>query len=257
MNRLFQTDGIILKSMKLNESDKIVTIFSKNYGKIRAIVKGIRKTKSHFGSSMENLTMVKLLVFKGKNLSIVSQAEIIHSFFQYCKDLKRFGLAIQCAELVDKLSAEEDPNHSIYELLKTVLILLQDDKNPVLLVESFKWKLFMILGYQPELIRCIQCKRQIPKLPSYIFDIEKGGLICSAHQEINSHFQTTISDYGLRLLKRIMDVDLADIHNKAIHQSGLVELIRITDQFMNYHFDIENQSKQFLNKIKLLAEKEQ
>lgn len=252
MNRLFQTDGIVLKSMKLNESDKIVTIFSKNYGKIRAIVKGIRKTKSHFGSSMENLTVVKILAFRGKNLNIISQAEIINSFFQYCKELNRFGLAIQCAELVDKMSAEEDPNESIYELLKTILILLKDDKNPLLVAASFKWKLFTILGYRPELIKCVHCNRQIKKSTYHIFDIQKGGMVCPDCQNIRSPYQVEISDYCLRLLNRIIDADLGDIHNKTIIQSELVKLIKITDQFVAYHFDIENQSKHFLNKLKSL-----
>ncbi len=250
MNRLFQTDGIVLKSIKLNESDKIVTIFSQNYGKIRAIAKGIRKTKSHFGSSMENLTLVKILAFKGKNLNIVSQTEIINSFFSQSRDLNRYGLAIQCAEIVDKISVDEDPNEPIYELFKDTLMLLKDEENPVLLVESFKWKLFSILGYQPELNKCINCNQYIKKNKHYIFDIQKGGIICTSCQEANNYYQIEITEYGLRLLKRIIDASLGMIHNKKVVQSALYELIKITDRYMSYHFEIENQSKQFLNKLK-------
>ena len=251
MNRLFQTEGIVLKSIKLNEADKIVTIYSKDYGKFRAIAKGVRKTKSQFGSSMENLTMIKLLAFKGKNLNIISQAEIINSFFLECKDLFRYGLAINCAEIVDKISVEEDPNINFYELFKNTLLLLKDEKNPLLLVESFKWKLFVILGYQPELNRCVHCHKLINKRKNYIFDISKGGISCSNCQQETGYYQIKITDYLLKLLQRIIDADLEKIHNKKIIPSALYELVRITDIFMLYHFEIENQSKHFLNKLKL------
>jgi DNA repair protein RecO (recombination protein O) len=250
MNRLFQTKGIVLKSIKLNEADKIITIFSQNYGKIKAIAKGIRKTKSQFGSSLENLTLVKILAYRGRSLNIVSQTEIIHSFFLQCKDLTQYGLATFCAEIVDKMTGEEDPNELIYELLKNVLLLLKDEKNPLLLVESFKWKLFVILGYQPVLDRCVRCNRPIKKGEYHTFDIKRGGIVCSICQKESNSYHVEISNYCLKLLRRILAADLQLIHNKKITQSGLNELIKITDQYMSYHFEIENRSKQFLNKLK-------
>jgi DNA repair protein RecO (recombination protein O) len=129
MNRLFRTEGIVLKSMRLNEADKIVTIYSCDYGKIRGIARGVRKTRSQFGSSMENLTIIKVLLYKGKNINTISQSEIISSFFPQTKDLFQYGIAIQCAEIVDKLTADEDPNRRVYTLFKKFLLLLKDEKN--------------------------------------------------------------------------------------------------------------------------------
>ena len=250
MNRLFQTDGIVLKSIKLNESDKIVTIFSRHYGKIRAIAKGIRKTKSQFGSSLENLTMVKIMAFKGKNLNIVSQTEIINSFFTQSKNLVSYGIAIQCAEIIDKLTEDEDPNESIYRLFKSTLILLKDEKNTALLLVSFQWKLFSILGYQPKLNKCIDCNGYIKENKDYVFDIQKGGLICNSCQTRNNYYQIKITAYCLRLLKRIIAADLPMIHNKKVLQSELGELAKITDRYMFYQFEIENKTKQFIDIIK-------
>ncbi len=243
----------MLKSIKLNEADKIVTIFSQDYGKIKAIAKGIRKTKSQFGSSLENLTLVKILAYRGNTLNIVSQTEIIDSFFPQCRDLKRYGLATFCAEIVDKMSVEEDPNELIYELLKKLLILLKNDEYPLLLVESFKWKLFVILGYHPVLDRCVECSQQIKKKQNHIFDIKRGGITCPVCFEKSSYYQVKISNYGQRLLRRIIAADLEMIHNKKVTQSGLNELIKITDKYMSYHFEIENRSKQFLHKLELMG----
>jgi DNA repair protein RecO (recombination protein O) len=252
MNRLFQTDGIVLKNIKLNESDKIITIFSRHYGKIRAIAKGIRKTKSQFGSSLENLTLVKIMAFKGKNLNIVSQTEIISSFFLQSKDLINYGIAIQCAEIIDKITEDEDPNEYIYILFKDVLMLLKDEKNATLLLVSFQWKLFSILGYQPELNKCIHCYSNIKENKYYVFDIQKGGLICSSCQLNNNYYQIKITDYCLRLLKRVLAADLSMIHNKKVSQSELGELVEITNRYMLYHFEIENKTKQFIDRIKTI-----
>lgn len=246
MNRLFRTEGIVLKSIKLNEADKIVTIFTKDFGRIKGIVKGVRKTKSQFGSSMENFTIIKLLAFKGKSFNTISQSEIIQSFFPQSKDLFRYGLAIQCTEMVDRLLVEEDPYLELYELFKNLLLLLKDEQNPVLLVESFKWKLFALLGYQPELNRCTNCHHLVKKDEYYIFNISRGGICCLQCQRETGSFQIRISDYLLRLLQRVLIVDLEKIHNKDIEQTVLSEFGKINDLFLSYHFEMESRSRHFL-----------
>ena len=252
MNRLFRTEGIVLKSMRLNEADKIVTIYSCDYGKIRGIARGVRKTRSQFGSSMENLTIIKVLLYKGKNINTISQSEIISSFFPQTKDLFRYGIAIQCAEIVDKLSIEEDPNRAVYALFKKFLLLLKDEKNPVLLIESFKWKLISLLGYEPELKRCIHCHNVLNNRSHYSFDIRKGGISCISCLDKQGYYQIKITNYHLKLLQRIIDADLEKIHNKEIDQSVLHELGKITDTYLAFHLEVENKSRYFINRIKLL-----
>ncbi len=254
MNRLFRTEGIVLKSIKLNEADKIITIFSNDYGKFQGIAKGVRKIKSKFGSSMENLTIVKLLIFKGRNINIISQSEIIYSFFSYCQDIFRYGLAINCAEIIDKLTIEEDVNYRLYNLFKKLLLLLQDEQNPLLLVESFKWKIFGILGYQPELKRCVYCHKPMAdcKEKYYIFDIVKGGINCLNCQDRTGYYQIKITDYQLRLLQRMREADLEKIHNRKIDPGILSELGKITELYLSHHFEIENKSKLFLNRLQSL-----
>ncbi|MDX9799187.1 MAG: DNA repair protein RecO [Bacteroidales bacterium] len=252
MNRLFRTEGIVLKSMKLNEADKIVTIYSCDYGKIRGIARGVRKTRSQFGSSMENLTIIKVLLYKGKNINTISQSEIISSFFPQTKDLFQYGIAIQCAEIVDKLTADEDPNRRVYTLFKKFLLLLKDEKNPVLLIESFKWKLISLLGYEPELKRCIHCHNVLNNSSHYFFDIKKGGVSCISCLDKQGYYQIKIRNYHLKLLQRILNADLEKIHNKEIEQSVLHELGKITDAYLAFHLEVENKSRYFINRIQLL-----
>jgi len=243
----------VLKNFKLNESDKILTIYTQNYGKIRAIAKGVRKTKSQFGSSLENLTLVNILAFKGKNLNIISQTEIIASFFSECKDLYLYGLALQCAEIIDKVTADEDSNESLYLLAKDVFSFLRVEKNPLLLIAAFKWKLLSLMGYSPKINYCANCnQKKVVCSESYMFDIQNGGILCSDCQKIQSYYKIIITKYCLQLLGRILVADLSKIHNKKVSKSDLDDLNVLTDKYLEYHFEIVNLSKNFLNRIKLL-----
>ncbi len=252
MNRLFSTEGIVLKSIKLNEADKIVTVFSNEYGKIRGIAKGVRKTKSQFGSSLESLSITKLLIYKGGSINIINQTEIINSFFSQTRNLFQYGLAIKCAEIVDRLSVEEDPNRELYDLFKKLLLLLKDEQNPILLVESFMWKLFSILGYKPELRKCVHCNNIPCKEKSVIFDISKGGISCIKCNSKTSFYRIEIALFYLKILQRMLIADLEVIHNKKIDQSILSELTKITEIYLSYHFEIDNKSRHFLNRLKSL-----
>jgi len=93
---LYKTEGIVLKSTEFKEADKIVTIYTKDYGKITAIAKGVRKIKSKFGSSLEILTHSVFLFYKGRNIDIVSQTEILESFFLQAKMLLNLHLPLLC-----------------------------------------------------------------------------------------------------------------------------------------------------------------
>lgn len=252
MNRLLSTEGIILKNIKVNEADKIITIYSLEYGKIRGIAKGVRKTKSQFGSSLENLTISRIIIYRGKTINIINQTEIIDSFFSQTKYLFRYGLAIKCAEIVDKLCADEDSNKELFYLFKKYLLLLKDEKNPTLLTESFLWKLFSILGYKPELNKCVSCGKLPDKEEWTILDISKGGILCPNCCQDTNCFQIKIKKFHLKLLQRIIIADLDRIHNKEINQFALSDLVKLTETYLSYHFDIDNRSRLFLNKLRIL-----
>jgi len=166
--------------------------------------------------------------------------------------LIRYAIAVQCAEIIDKITVEEDPNENIYKLFSDTLMLLSDEQNTALLLTSFQWKLFSIIGYQPELNKCVNCSCHIKDDKHYVFDIAKGGIICNFSKNIENYHQISISSYCLKLLKRVINADLYKIHNKQVSKAELVELVKITSQYMSYHFEIKNRAKQFMDKIETI-----
>jgi DNA repair protein RecO (recombination protein O) len=144
--RNYKIDGIILKRSNLQEADRLLTIFSKEKGKIKVIAKGARRITSHKGGSIELFNHVRLNIVLGKNLDIVSEVEVIDSFSEWRKEIKKVGLAYYFCELVDKLTAEEQEHEAVFHLLVDALTRLDQGKYLSLVVE-FEKSLLIELGF--------------------------------------------------------------------------------------------------------------
>jgi len=146
MAGVYKTEGIILKRKNFGEADKILTIFSKHYGKIKVIAKGIRKITSKKAGILELFNHCKLVLAKGKDLDIITEAQVINSFSSWRKNLSKVGVAWYFCELVDKLTAEGQANKDVFELLKNYLENLSQKDNPQF-IRSFEEHLLNQLGF--------------------------------------------------------------------------------------------------------------
>jgi len=151
--KTYKTEGIILKRLDFGEADRILTLFTKHYGKIKIIAKGVRKTTSRKGPSLELFNQVVIFVARGKSLDIVTETEAINSFPALRKDLKKIGLAYQVCELVDKLTAERAENKEVFDLLKDFLSSFSFTSTSNLEPQTsndFALSLLQLLGFWPK-----------------------------------------------------------------------------------------------------------
>ena len=146
----YKTEGVILKSSNFSEADKILTIFTKHFGKVSVIAKGIRRITSRKGGNLELFNQVRIFVAKGKNMDIVTEVEVINSFSNWRKNLEKVAVAYQLCELVDKLSAEEVENREVYELMLNYFSNLSSITNYQLLITNFEVSLLQSLGFWPK-----------------------------------------------------------------------------------------------------------
>ena len=142
MKRAYKTEGFILKRINFSETDRILTIFTKHYGKIKSIAKGIRQLKSRRAGSLELFNQVSLCLSAGKNFDIVTEAEVIESFANFRQRLDWVGYAFQIVEVTDKLTAERQPNYRVFDLLKRALASLDSA-----MVLKFEIRLLKELGF--------------------------------------------------------------------------------------------------------------
>jgi DNA repair protein RecO (recombination protein O) len=174
---LYKEQGVVLRSHKLGEADKIVTVLTQGSGKVRAVAKGIRKTTSRFGARLEPTTHVSLMVYRGRgSLDTVSQVEIISPFLPIRQDLGLFAAAETMLEASDKVAEEHERNVRLFMLLLGGLRALEArPADPAAVAESFLLKLLSLSGFHPSLKACAECGRPDPDR----FSSAQGGAVCS------------------------------------------------------------------------------
>ena len=197
---LYRDTGVVLRTYKLGEADRIVVLMTAEHGKVRAVAKGVRKTKSRFGGRLEPLSHVSLLLYQGRELDVVSQAESLDHFRALHDDLSRLTRGIALLEAVDQLAQEREPNLRLYQMLLGALRALTTADSP-LLVGAFYWKLLAAEGLHPELDSCVACGSPEPFVA---FDLDQGGVLCRACRR-----GRPISAGALDLLRRVLGGDLA------------------------------------------------
>lgn len=175
---LYKEQGIVLRTIKLGESDRIVTILTQGTGKIRAVAKGVRKTRSRFGARLDPFTHVDLLLYQGRELDIVTQADIITSFRRIREDYPRFAAGEMILEAVDRVVEDRERNTRMFLLLLGALrALAEPDVEVGMVADSFLIRLTSLAGFRPALTACAECGKPGDLLR---FSIQQGGMVCES-----------------------------------------------------------------------------
>jgi DNA repair protein RecO (recombination protein O) len=224
---IYREVGIVLRTMRLGESDKIVTIVTRGRGKVRAVAKGVRKTKSRFGGRLEPLTHVALQLYEGRNLDTITQVETIDHFKAIREDLDRLTQATTMLEVVDAIVQEGEENPRLHQMLLGALRTLEAQPSP-LVVPAFFWKLLAQEGYRPILDRCASCG-SVEDLVA--FDLNEGGTLCR-----NCARGTRLTPEALGLLRRILGGDLVSVLAEAPTQAGY-EVEHLATRALEHHLE--------------------
>ncbi len=182
MSELYRDTGVVLRTYKLRESDRIVVFHTAENGKVRAVAKGVRKTKSKFGARLEPMSHVRLQLYRGRELDIVTQAESVEPLAPMLSSLDRASQGLAVIEAVDQLSLEREPNPHLYRMLvgvlRTIATSPPGQAPSSLNVAAFYWKLLANEGVRPELDQCVRCGASEPDVQFVAFDLNEGGVLC-------------------------------------------------------------------------------
>ena len=175
--RVYRTDAIVLRRVDLGEADRVLTLFTPQHGKLRAVAKGARRPGSRKAGHLEPFTLVNLLLARGRELDIITQAEAVQTFPQVRADLLRLSLAAYVAELTDRFGIQESDSHGLFQLAAETLDRLDRDAVPEVALRYFQVRLLDLAGYRPELFRCVSCSNPAQPVDQY-FSLSEGGLLC-------------------------------------------------------------------------------
>ncbi|MBF8266654.1 MAG: repair protein RecO [Dehalococcoidia bacterium] len=244
--KIYSTEAIVLKHTPLGEADYLLTMYTPNRGKTRAVAKGARRVKSRLGGHLEPLMRASLLMARGQNLDVVSQAEALEGFRTVREDLQRVSQALCMAELVDAITPEEQPNYPIYRLFLESLRRLEGDAPPSLM-PFFQLHLLEQSGFRPELYRCVECDSTLaPGL--HRFAPDRGGTLCvSCHPPGLTILPLSLDTLKvLRFLQREVYNIAARLH---LEPGTLLEMERLLGALLRCVLEREVKASRFLHQV--------
>ena len=221
--------GIVLRSFPLGESDRIVVLLSPNHGKVRAVAKGIRKTKSRFGGRLEPFTHVDLVLYEGRSLDTITQVSVIEAFPRLRADLDRVLAAATMAEAVDAVAQERESSIRAFLLLQRGLRSLEDGPRHPDLVTAFLLKLADLVGVAPALEHCAGCGAGGGLTR---FSFAAGGVLCERCRTPGAY---ALRDGVLGYLAALVRADLGAL--PAAEPSLSSDAMGVTRRFVEYHLD--------------------
>lgn len=178
---LSKTQAVVIGRMALGESDRLVTFYTREFGKVRGVAKGARRPRSRYGSSLELFTQGQLLFFETErsDLARVDSFDILHPFQPVREDLDRLTNGSWVVECLGRLTADRDPNSALYGLLLRALSALEAGARPQRAAFCFALRAVDLLGHRLRLDRCLQCGK-VPTvgMTSAWLDFTAGGLVC-------------------------------------------------------------------------------
>ena len=177
---LYRDEGVVLRTQKLGEADRIITLLTRSHGRIRAVGKGVRRTRSKFGSGLEPFTHVDLQVYEGRSLDVVQQTEILASYGdRLVDDYPRYTAGTAMLETAERLTAEEkEPQTQQFLLLVGGLRTLADAAHPPgLVLDAFLLRSLAVAGYAASFEDCARCTRPGPHP---FFNVPAGGAVCGS-----------------------------------------------------------------------------
>lgn len=223
----FRDEGIVLRTMRLGEADRIITFITPEHGKVRAVAKGVRKTKSKLGGRLDLLTHVSLMCWKGRELDVVTQVEVIDIFRPIREDLDKMPVAFTMLEAVDQVAVERHPVPELFKMLVGALTTLAGDGGAVLL-GAFLWKLLALEGVSPVVDHCTACGEPAELVA---FDEAMGGFLCRSCRSGQA-----VSGEAVALIRQILGGRLRQAL-EAPPSRGTAEVERLATVAIEYHLD--------------------
>jgi len=224
---LYRDEAVVVRTYKLGEADRIIVLFTRDRGKVRAVAKGVRKTSSRFGARLEPMSHVALQLYEGRELDTITQAESIEHFRELRDDLERITRAASMLEAVDQMSEEREPNSKLFTMLLGALRTLAEQNHP-LVAPAFFWKLLALEGFRPMVDACVVCERTDELCA---FDLDEGGVLCVDHRR-----GTALTPDALALLQAILGGKLASALAAPLSPATL-DVEHLATRAMEHHLE--------------------
>ncbi len=245
--RLYRTEAIVLHELDYAETDRILTLLTPR-GKFSALAKGIRRPTSRQVGHLGLFSRVQLMLARGHNLDIITQAESVEEFEGIRGDLMRFTYACYVAELLERFAPEGEENHDLYALAIQGYHWLSQEQDPRLWVRFFELCLLRLSGYQPEVFNCMNCHAAIQPVVNY-FGVEQGGILCDRCGQEQPHARA-VSVAAQKVLRYLQTRDEAQVRTLRVSAETHREIEALLRSYLEFTLERELKSVSVLERMR-------
>ncbi|MBM3152777.1 MAG: DNA repair protein RecO [Chloroflexi bacterium] len=247
--RSFRLEAVVLRHSTWGEADRLLVLYSRERGKIRALAKGVRRIKSRKAGHLEPFTRVTLQLARGRDLPVITQVETVEAYLPLRDDLLRTGYAAYTVELLDRFTYEaEHQNPAIYRLLADTLGRIAGEESPWAAVRHYEIRLLDFMGFRPQLSRCVNCREDIRPVAQY-FSPAQGGALCPRCGEgLRQALPVTVE--ALKYLRHFQRSSYPDARRARPLPQVQAEVEALMQRFVTYLLERELNSPGFLSRIK-------
>jgi len=243
-----KTEAIVLRKRDFRETSLIVDFYTRDFGRLSGLLKGIRKEPAKFASSLENFSCNEIIFYpkRESSLHLVSACELREHFPRLRRDIARIGMASMMMELLYVLMPAEEKNDQIYELTKMALAELNTTPYPEKVLTIFKIKTLALSGFKPHFDSCVSCQDKL--IGQSKFSLMLGGMLCSRcfakDKAGRSLFRGTVAS-----ILHIEKNDFKNNLNLGLNPQIKRELESVLNAFLNFHLERELKSQRVLNRL--------
>jgi DNA repair protein RecO (recombination protein O) len=245
--RVYRAEAVVLRRLSFGETDRVVTLFTRDLGKLSVVAKGARGPRSRLAGTTEPFTYFNGLLAVGQNLDVLTQSEVVNAFSGLRKDLVRIGYASFFVELVDTGVEERQPHPELWDLLVAALSTLEAATTPDVLSRAFELHALSQLGYEPRLHECVLDEASVDE-PGAAFHPLRGGMLCARCARSTAGTVPT-SPETLATLRELTLLPLQSTAHANLEPEVRRELARCLIPYLRHHLEAPLRSLQFLDDV--------
>ena len=244
-----KTRGIVVKEVSTGEADKILTIFTRNQGRISALSKGGKRPKSQLSAGSQILCYGEYMLYSGKEMYSVNSCEVIEPFYEIRNDMVKLTYAAHFMDIVLELIQENQPSARLLKLLlNTLHMLAKTQKSPELISVIFELRAVSIAGYAPHVNSCMSCGEAPDN--SYCFSFSKCGFLCDREKcSGEDRLSILLSPGASRAIQHIVYAPMEELFGFGLSEVVLEELGRITRKYLRERLERDFTKLDFLKSI--------
>lgn len=244
---LVKWEGIVIRGVDYGESSKVVTLFTRELGKLAIMARGAKKAKSRIAAVSQLFTHGYYLckAGPGSRMPDLSQGDVVNSFKAMRLDLNATAYAAYMAELLDRLTHEREANPYLFQLLVHMLQYLNEGRDAEILCRIFETKMLQVAGISPQLSCCVMCGEQ---REPYVFSIGQGGLLCPACAA-SDPYAIAVTPPTWKMLRLFQVFDVERLGEIEVKQATRTQLKHVLRSYMDEHLDLRLKSRSFLEQL--------